>query len=67
VGVEVSEFISDNGEGEILPRRAKRRKANFCEIIIFGPAFKSKNDKIEKIAEYSFKIKISRKMSHIKS
>jgi len=29
----VSEFISDGGGGEILPRRAKRRKATFCEII----------------------------------
>jgi len=33
VGVEPSEFISDGGGGEILPRRAKRRKATFCEII----------------------------------
>ena len=33
VGVEPSEFISDGGGGEILPRRAKRCKATFCEII----------------------------------
>jgi len=33
VRVEVSEFISDGGEREILPRRAKRHKATFCEII----------------------------------
>jgi len=31
--VEPSEFISDGGGGEILPRRAKRCKATFCEII----------------------------------
>jgi len=33
VGVEPSEFISDGGGGNFLPRRAKRRKATFCEII----------------------------------
>jgi|GEM_PF-1963704 len=33
VGVGTSEFISDGGGGEILPRRTKRCKATFCEII----------------------------------
>jgi len=32
-GVEVSEFISDEDGGNLLPRQGKRRKASFCEII----------------------------------
>jgi len=41
--VEESEFISDGGEGEVLPRRIKRRRATFCEIINLTDSQKSVN------------------------